>query len=98
MQEHFDRLGIAPGASVEDIKAAYHAKLREFPAHSHPAEFKAVRSAYEALRKGGQTAFADLLKLTPIEDKLDEQILAQIKQKAMEKVEVTFADLIVLTF
>ncbi|MFZ4676929.1 MAG: molecular chaperone DnaJ, partial [Nodosilinea sp.] len=34
MQDHYDRLGLSPGATSAEIKAAYHAKLKEFPAHT----------------------------------------------------------------
>ena len=54
MTDHYEQLGIAPGATPAEIKAAYHAKLKEFPAHTHPQEFKATRAAYEALRKAPQ--------------------------------------------
>jgi len=40
MTSPYDRLGISSSATAE-IKAAYHAKLKEFPAHRHPEEFKA---------------------------------------------------------
>jgi curved DNA-binding protein CbpA len=51
MQDHYDRLGLSAGATSAEIKAAYHAKLKEFPAHTHPQDFKAIRTAYETLRK-----------------------------------------------
>jgi DnaJ-class molecular chaperone len=50
IQAHYDRLGVPTSASPEDIKKAYHQKLREFPAHKAPQEFKAIRQAYEALK------------------------------------------------
>ena len=97
MQEHYDRLGVSVGATPTELKAAYHAKLKEFPAHSHPQEFKAVRAAYEALRKSSQPQ-ADFLNPTPIEADLDEALLTQMEQRAMAATDVTVEDLILLTF
>jgi curved DNA-binding protein CbpA len=97
MQEHYERLGISTEATADEIKAAYHAKLKEFPAHSHPQDFKAIRSAYEALRKGPQAA-DDFFELKPIEAELDPALLAKLKAQAAAAVEVTLEDLIVLTF
>jgi len=52
MTSPYDRLGISSSATSAEIKAAYHAKLKEFPAHRHPEEFKAIRAAYDAIRQG----------------------------------------------
>jgi len=43
-------LAIAPDAGDDEIRAAYLAKVREFPPDRAPAEFEKVRDAYEALR------------------------------------------------
>ncbi len=97
MQDHYDRLGLSPGATPAEIKAAYHAKLKEFPAHSHPEAFKAVRTAYEILRKapqGGEDFFAEV----PITAELDPVLVDQIRQRAIAAVDVTLEDLIRLTF
>ena len=98
MNDHYERLGISPDATPAQIKTAYHAKLREFPAHTHPQEFKAVRAAYEALRKGGQNQFEDFFTERPIQAKLDPQLLQQLKQKAIAQIEVSLEELIQLTF
>ncbi len=97
MQDHYDRLALSPGATLAEIKAAYHAKLREFPAHTHPQEFKAIRTAYETLRKAPQGE-ADFFAAVPIQATLDPARLSQLQQRASEAVEVTLADLIRLTF
>ncbi len=97
MQAHYDRLGISAEATPAEIKAAYHAKLKEFPAHSHPAEFKAIRSAYEALRKAPQAA-GDFFELKPIEAELDAGLLAKLKAQSAAAVALTLEDLIVMTF
>ncbi len=97
MQDHYDRLGLSSGATPAEIKTAYHAKLKEFPAHTHPEDFKAIRSAYEALRKAPQPEedfFADV----PIQAELDAALLDQLQQRASAAVDVTLEDLIRLTF
>ena len=43
-------LGLGPGAEDEQIRAAYLAKLKQFPPDRSPAEFEQVRDAYELLR------------------------------------------------
>lgn len=97
MQEHYEKLNLSPGATPAEIKSAYHAKLKEFPAHSHPQEFKAIRAAYETLRKTPQDT-DDFFKLQPIEVTLDPAQLDQLQQQATAAVAVTLEDLILLTF
>ena len=97
MQDHYDRLGLSPGATPAEIKAAYHAKLKEFPAHSHPQDFKAIRTAYEALRKASQ-AEDNFFAEVPIQAELDAALLDQLQQRASAAVDVTVDDLIRLTF
>lgn len=94
---NYERLGIAPGATAAEIKAAYHAKLREFPAHSHPEEFKAIRSAYEAIRKG-DASYEDFFQVRPLTADLDPAALNQLREKAIAKLEVSLDDLIRATF
>ncbi|WP_017301929.1 DnaJ domain-containing protein [Nodosilinea nodulosa] len=97
MQDHYDRLGLSPGATPAEIKAAYHAKLKEFPAHSHPQDFKAIRAAYEALRKAPR-AEDDFFAEVPVQAELDPALLDQLQQRAIAAVDVTLEDLIRLTF
>ncbi|MBE9137874.1 DnaJ domain-containing protein [Nodosilinea sp. LEGE 07088] len=97
MQDYYDRLGLSPGATPAEIKAAYHAKLKEFPAHSHPEDFKAIRAAYEALRKGPQRE-DDFFAEVPVQAELDPALIEQLRQRASVAVDVTFDDLIRLTF
>lgn len=98
MQEHYDRLGIAPGATPADIKTAYHAQLKAFPAHSHPQDFKAIRAAYEALRKAPAQTADDFFELKPVEAEIDSALLADLKQQAVAALDVSLKDLILLTF
>ncbi|MDJ0703777.1 MAG: DnaJ domain-containing protein [Leptolyngbyaceae cyanobacterium MO_188.B28] len=98
MTDHYERLGLTPDATPAQIKTAYHTKLREFPAHTHPQEFKAVRAAYEALRKGGQKQFEDFFAVQPIQASLDPQLLQQLKQNAIAQIDLSLEELIKLTF
>lgn len=43
-------LGVAPGASEEEIRAAYVRGIKKYPPDRAPAEFERVRDAYEILR------------------------------------------------
>ncbi len=97
LKEHYDRLGIAPPATPADIKAAYHTQLKAFPAHSHPTEFKAIRAAYEALRKAPK-ADEDFFDVRPVEAQIDQSVVEQLRQQVSAAVEVTLEDLILLTF
>jgi curved DNA-binding protein CbpA len=99
MQEHYDHLGISPGASPAEIKTAYHLKLKEFPAHKHPQEFKAIRAAYESLQKGGQDgSYADFFKLLPVEMELDQSLVKQLKEKATAQAQLSLDELMRLTY
>lgn len=97
MNSDYERLGVSPGATPAQIKAAYHAKLREFPAHTHPEEFKAVRAAYEALRQGNTAQSEDLLTPRPINVSLDPEAISRLRQQALSQLEVSLEDLIRLT-
>ena len=98
MNSDYEQLGVSPGATPAQIKAAYHAKLREFPAHTHPDEFKAVRAAYEALRQGNGQKFEDILTPRPLNPGLDSEAIRQLRQQAGSQLEISFEDLIRLTF
>jgi curved DNA-binding protein CbpA len=98
MTSHHEKLGISPGATPAEIKAAYHTKLREFPAHTYPQEFKAIRAAYEALRKGDTNQHEEFLQVRPLEAELNPEILKQLREKAIAQVEVSLDDLIRATF
>ena len=98
MNDHYERLGVSPGATPAQIKAAYHAKLREFPAHTYPEDFKAIRGAYEAIRQGETTKHEDFLKIRPLSAELDPEVLKHLREKALAQLEVSLDDLIRATF
>jgi curved DNA-binding protein CbpA len=99
MQEHYDRLGLTSTATPEEIKAAYHLKLREFPAHKYPQEFKAIRAAYEVLRKGGPNLGDEPVFVPKNETaEFDPAQIARLRQQAIAQIEVTLEELMRLTF
>jgi hypothetical protein len=99
MTSPYDRLGISPTATPAEIKTAYHAKLKEFPAHRHPEEFKAVRAAYNVIRKGGSAETDDFFFLVrPLETTLDPEVLQQLRQRIIERVQVNIEEMIRETF
>jgi curved DNA-binding protein CbpA len=99
MTSPHDRLGISPTATPAEVKAAYHAKLKEFPAHRHPEEFKAVRAAYDAIRKETAAEADDFFFLTrPLKATLDQEALQQLKQKAIAQLEIGLDEMIRETF
>jgi curved DNA-binding protein CbpA len=58
-------LGLAPGAEDEQIRAAYLAKLKQFPPDRSPVEFERVRDAYELLRDRRSRAQYTLFSVNP---------------------------------
>ena len=58
-------LGLGPGAEDEQIRAAYLAKLKQFPPDRSPAEFEQVRDAYELLRDRRRRAQHTLFSVNP---------------------------------
>jgi curved DNA-binding protein CbpA len=58
-------LGLGPGAEDEQIRAAYLAKLKQFPPDRSPAEFEQVRDAYELLRNRRRRAQHTLFSVNP---------------------------------
>jgi hypothetical protein len=98
MNAAYDRLGISPSASPAEVKAAYHAKLREFPAHTHPQEFKAIRTAYEDIRKGTVAVQEAFFKVRPLEPTLDPAVLDELKQATLAEMQVTLDEMIRETF
>lgn len=99
MTNHAELLGIEPDADLATIKAAYRAKLKEFPAHSHPAEFKAVRVAYDALRKtAGPGGEEERLIPKPLEVTVDPKLVRALRQSVLGDVEKSLEDVIKLSF
>jgi curved DNA-binding protein CbpA len=98
MATPYEQLGVTSNATPEQIKAAYHAKLKEFPAHSHPQEFKSIRAAYDAIRKGEATQSDNFLMVRPLEATLDQELLNQLRSKAIAQFEISLEELLKETF
>jgi DnaJ-class molecular chaperone len=98
MQDHYDRLGLKADASDAEIKTAYHAKLREFPAHTHPQDFKAIRVAYEALRQGGAKTYEAFFKPQFENAEVNPESVKKLRERVSKQVEVSLDELIRLTF
>ncbi len=99
MTSPYDRLGVLPAATPAEIKAAYHAKLKEFPAHSHPDDFKAIRSAYDTIRKGESSQADDFFfNVRPVEVTLDPEVLEQLRKRVSDRLEISLEELIRETF
>ncbi|MFM7450065.1 MAG: J domain-containing protein [Leptolyngbyaceae cyanobacterium] len=99
MTSPYDLLGISPAATPAEVKAAYHAKLKQFPAHTHPKEFKEIRAAYDTLRKTASTEADDFFfLLRPLESKFDPEVVEKLRQRLISQLEVSLEDLIRETF
>jgi DnaJ domain len=98
MPDHYTLLGISFEATPTEIKAAYHQKLKEFPAHQHPQEFKAIRTAYEAIRQKAQSNSEDFLKIMPTKVELSPKLLQDLREKAVAETNVSLEELMQLTF
>jgi hypothetical protein len=98
MSSNYNLLGIPTDATPKIAKAAYHAKLKEFPAHTHPAEFKAIRTAYEAIQKGITSPSENFFKPSPIGISIDPATIESLKQQLTSHLEVSLEDLLRATF
>ncbi len=61
MHDPYTVLGVGHTASLEEIKKAYFALVRQHPPEKDPEEFKRIRAAYEQLRDPRQRQQTDLL-------------------------------------
>ncbi|HEY9641975.1 MAG TPA: hypothetical protein V6C57_15920 [Coleofasciculaceae cyanobacterium] len=98
MTSPYDRLGITPSATPAEIKTAYHAKLKEFPAHRHPEEFKAIRAAYDTIRKGAAADDDFFFLVRPLEPPLDPAVLQQLRHRLIDQLQISLEELIRETF
>jgi sialic acid synthase SpsE len=98
MTSPHDILGIRSDATPAQVKAAYHTKLREFPAHTHPTEFKAIRSAYEAIQKGGNRPKENFFMVRPITTTIEPATIAELKGKLTAHLAVSLEDMLRETF
>jgi hypothetical protein len=94
----YDRLAIPPTATPAEVKAAYHIKLKEFPAHLYPEEFKEIRAAYETIRKGGTSQDDFFFLVRPLEAKLDSAAVVSLRERMRAQLKVSLKDMIRETF
>jgi curved DNA-binding protein CbpA len=59
-------LGVAADAPAEEIRAAYLAKVKQFPPDRNPEEFEKIRDAYERIRDPRSRAKALLAAEDPL--------------------------------
>ena len=97
MSDPYTLLGVAPEADAAAIKTAYHRKLRQFPAHSHPQEFQQIRTAYEAVRAAGASR-GDPLQPGPLLVSLDAEALEAVESRVQAACKLQLTDLLRLTF
>jgi hypothetical protein len=98
MTSPHDLLGISIDATPKIAKAAYHAKLKEFPAHTHPTEFKAIRAAYEAIQAGSTPSAENFFQPSPLGISIEPATIAAVKQKQIAHLQVSLEDLLRETF
>ncbi len=58
-------LGVAPSATLDEIKRAYFAQVRAHPPERDPEAFKQIRAAYEQLKTPEKKLESDMLRLEP---------------------------------
>jgi hypothetical protein len=90
-------LGLVPQATNAEVKAAYHRQLRQFPAHSHPQQFRQIRAAYDAIRAAGEHR-GDPLQPGPLLAQLDPEALASIEASVRNSCRLSLDELLRLTF
>ncbi|MEK3879560.1 DnaJ domain-containing protein [Paenibacillus sp. FSL M7-0420] len=59
---YYKLLGVRVNATQQSIKAAYVAKIKEFPPERYPEEFQNIRKAYDALRDPARRAEYDFTR------------------------------------
>ena len=91
-------LEIPADATPAQAKAAYHAKLREFPAHTHPTEFKAIRATYEAFGKGETQSDENFFKPRPLKISIEPAVIEELKKSLISHLEVSLDDMLRNTF
>jgi hypothetical protein len=97
MTHPYDLLDVAPDVTSAELRAAYHRKLRQFPAHSHPREFQQIRAAYETIRAAGEHR-GDPLQPGPLLARLDPEVLDALETRLRDSCRLSLADLLRLTF
>jgi DnaJ-domain-containing protein 1 len=61
-------LGLRPGATEQEIRAAYLARVKECPPDRAPSEFETIRDAYHLLRDPRRRAASLLMIVSELPD------------------------------
>ncbi len=98
MDEHYRTLGLAPGASMQDIQAAYRRKARETHPDKNPGNdeanvmFSKVASAYQSIRRSHE--HCDAAPCTPESRASRMRSRSPIAvQRLTEEQKITYGDL-----
>lgn len=91
-------LGLEPNASPAQVKSAYHQKLREFSARTHPTEFKEIRAAYEALQQSKTDVAKKFFRPGPAGVSIDQETVQELKAKLVSRLAVSLEDMLRDTF
>lgn len=67
----YERLGVSPDASREEIKLAYVEAVREYPPERHPDQFQRIREAFETLYDPESRTEYDATSNPAVEDALE---------------------------
>lgn len=70
MGDPYLTLGINEQVSDEEVAAAYHRKLRQFPPEGHPEEFAGISEAYEAIRTEADRIDLRLFGAVPLPERV----------------------------
>ena len=87
-------LGLATGATPEQIKTAYFARVREHPPERDPEGFKRIRAAYEQLRDPARRRDAELLRVQAWPEPALECLFAEAAADAAQASRLEPADVI----
>ena len=70
MQDPYTVLGINEEVTDEEVQAAYHRNLRQYPPEEHPEKFASISEAYECIRTEHDRISLYLLGKIPALDEL----------------------------
>ena len=76
-QSCLETLGLAPGASQQEIKRAYFRLVRTFPPEKEPEQFQLIRHAYEALKEAPPPEESAAQQDFPVPEDLTVRIMAK---------------------
>lgn len=84
-------LGLASGATAEDVRRAYFRLVRLYTPETHPEDFKRVRTAYETLRSPLRRAELAVLAFEETAAAVDLELVARAGGGALDLASVLLA-------